>query len=58
VQNCKVEPALARTSKGDKFQFQRIGYFCTDYDSTPEKPVFNRIVSLKDNWAKVNQNQD
>ncbi len=58
VQNCKVEPALARTSKGDKFQFQRIGYFCTDYDSTPEKPVFNRIVSLKDNWARVNQNQD
>lgn len=58
VQNCKVEPALARTSKGDKFQFQRIGYFCTDYDSTLEKPVFNRIVSLKDNWAKVNQNQE
>ncbi len=55
VKNCKIEPALLNTSIGDKFQFQRIGYFCTDNDSTPEQPVFNRIVSLKDNWAKANQ---
>lgn len=50
---CKIEPSLASAKPLDKFQFQRLGYFCVDYDSTPEKPVFNRTVQLKDTWAKM-----
>jgi len=50
--NCKAEPSLAQAKAGDTFQFQRLGYFCIDPDSTPEKLVFNRTVSLKDNWAR------
>jgi len=50
--NCKAEPSLAQAKAGDTFQFQRLGYFCIDPDSTPEKLVFNRTVSLKDTWAK------
>jgi len=53
--DCKVEPSLASAKQLDKFQFQRLGYFCVDYDSTPEKLVFNRTVSLKDTWAKINK---
>ncbi|HLN20323.1 MAG TPA: glutamine--tRNA ligase/YqeY domain fusion protein [Bacteroidales bacterium] len=52
---CRIEPSLAAAKPLEKFQFQRIGYFCVDYDSTPEKPVFNRTVQLKDTWAKVNK---
>lgn len=52
---CKVEPGLKDSAPLDKFQFQRIGYFCVDYDSTAEKLVFNRTVPLKDTWAKVNR---
>jgi glutaminyl-tRNA synthetase len=52
---CKVEPSLASSRPLEKFQFQRLGYFCVDYDSTPSKPVFNRTVSLKDTWAKINK---
>ena len=52
---CKVEPSLATSKPLDKFQFQRLGYFCVDYDSTPSKLVFNRTVSLKDTWAKINK---
>jgi glutaminyl-tRNA synthetase len=48
-----VEPSLAQTHVGDRFQFERLGYFCTDQDSTEEKPVFNLTVSLKDTWAKI-----
>ena len=48
-----VEPSLAQTKPGDRFQFERLGYFCTDQDSTEEKPVFNLTVSLKDTWAKI-----
>jgi glutaminyl-tRNA synthetase len=51
--NCLVEPSLADTKPGDKFQFERIGYFCTDLDSTPDHLVFNRTVTLKDTWGKV-----
>ena len=51
--NAKIEPYLAQTAKvEDKFQFQRIGYFCVDSDSTEEKLVFNRTIGLKDSWAK------
>ncbi len=48
-----VEPLLAQTKPGDRFQFERLGYFATDQDSTDEKPVFNLTVSLKDAWAKI-----
>jgi glutaminyl-tRNA synthetase len=48
-----VEPELAKAEPGSRFQFLRQGYFCVDPDSTPERRVFNRIVSLKDTWAKV-----
>jgi len=50
---CKVEPELAKAMLGDRFQFLRQGYFNIDLDSKPEKLVFNRIVSLRDSWAKV-----
>ena len=46
---------LKNLSVGDKFQFLRLGYFCVDKDSTPEKPVFNRTVALKDSWKKINK---
>ena len=48
-----VEPSLAQTKPGDRFQFERLGYFATDQDSTENKPVFNLTVSLKDTWAKI-----
>ncbi len=51
--NCYVEKYLANAKPLDYLQFQRIGYFNVDKDSTPEKLVFNRTVSLKDTWSKV-----
>jgi glutaminyl-tRNA synthetase len=53
ILNGYVEPLLAQTKPGDRFQFERLGYFCTDPDSTDDKPVFNLTVSLKDTWAKI-----
>jgi glutaminyl-tRNA synthetase len=53
IQNAKVEPAAAAVAAGTRFQFERLGYFCVDPDSTPGKPVFNRTVTLKDSWAKI-----
>ena len=51
---CKLEPSLKDAKSGDRFQFERLGYFCVDtVDSTPGKPVFNRTVTLKDEWAKI-----
>lgn len=52
---CKVEPSLGSAGPLDKFQFQRLGYFCVDYDSTSSLLVFNRTVSLKDTWSKINK---
>ena len=52
---CLVEPGLAQPRAGDRFQFLRHGYFCVDPDTRQGMPVFNRIVSLKDTWAKVQQ---
>jgi glutaminyl-tRNA synthetase len=49
---CFIEPILAFVKPGDSFQFMRQGYFCADPDSTPEHPVFNRSVGLKDSWGK------
>jgi len=54
---CKVEPSLAGTTPGSRYQFLRQGYFCTDPDSTPGRPVFNLTVSLKDTWSKIEQKQ-
>ena len=48
-----VEPSLAQTRPGEHFQFERVGYFCTDQDSTDDRPVFNLTVNLKDTWAKI-----
>ncbi|MBL8050035.1 MAG: glutamine--tRNA ligase/YqeY domain fusion protein [Anaerolineales bacterium] len=53
VLNGFVEPSLASAEVGSRFQFERLGYFCVDKDSTKEKPVFNLTVNLKDTWAKV-----
>ncbi len=50
---CKLEQALGRVSPMERYQFERLGYFCVDPDSTPGKPVFNRTVALKDTWAKI-----
>ena len=55
LKNCYVEPFAATMKAGDYLQFQRIGYFMPDTDSTPENPVFNKTVGLKDTWAKVNK---
>ena len=50
---CYVEPSLAAAAPGYRCQFERTGYFCLDPDSSPEHPVFNRTVSLRDTWAKI-----
>ncbi|MFN3200666.1 MAG: glutamine--tRNA ligase/YqeY domain fusion protein [Bradymonadia bacterium] len=50
---CWLEPNLASATVGDRFQFERLGYFAVDLDSTPEALVFNRTVNLKDSWSKV-----
>ncbi len=51
---CKVEPSLARVKPGDRYQFERLGYFCVDNKETKDdKPVFNRTVALRDSWAKI-----
>jgi glutaminyl-tRNA synthetase len=53
LQNCKLEPMLAQAVSGEKFQFERLGYFCVDSeDSKPDSLVFNRTVGLRDSWAK------
>ncbi len=52
VENALIEPFLLQTKAGDRYQFLRKGYFCADTDSTPQKPVFNMAVGLKDSWSK------
>jgi glutaminyl-tRNA synthetase len=52
LNDCRLEPGLAAASH-EAVQFERQGYFCRDPDSTPERPVFNRTVALRDTWAKV-----
>ena len=51
--NCHVEPCLAGAKAGDRYQFERLGYFCVDRDGHAERKVFNRSVTLRDTWAKV-----
>jgi len=53
LDNCKLEPSLAEANPMDKFQFQRLGYFCVDKDSEPGRPVFNRTVPLRDTWSRM-----
>ena len=55
VVTAQVEPALAEFPAGSRVQFERLGYFCVDPDSKPGAPVFNRTVTLKDSWAKINK---
>ena len=54
---CKLEPSLANAKAGDKFQFERLGYFCVDKDSAAAALVFNRTVSLRDTWARIETKQ-
>jgi glutaminyl-tRNA synthetase len=54
----KAEPGLAPAVPGDTFQFEWLGYFCVDPDSQPGKVVFNRTVSLRDTWARIEQRHD
>ncbi len=51
--NCWLEPGLAGAAPGTTVQFERLGYFCADPDSTPARPVFNRTVTLRDAWANI-----
>jgi glutaminyl-tRNA synthetase len=52
IENAKLEPVVLEAKAEEKFQFERKGYFCVDKDTTSEKPVFNRTVTLRDSWAK------
>ena len=55
MKSCKLEQGLDQAKPGERFQFLRQGYFCVDPDSTPEAPVFNRTVALRDTWARMDQ---
>ena len=58
LSDCYVEPSLKTAAPGSRYQFERLGYFCVDSgNSTPDKPVFNRTVTLKDTWAKIEKSQ-
>jgi glutaminyl-tRNA synthetase len=58
LQSCRVEPSLAGAAPGDRYQFERLGYFCIDpVDFAPEALVFNRTVTLRDTWAKIEKSQ-
>jgi glutaminyl-tRNA synthetase len=53
LNGCKLEPSLAGAAPGERYQFERLGYFCVDERSTPSSPVWNRTLTLKDSWAKL-----
>ena len=53
IPDAKLEPSLADAKAGDRYQFERLGYFCADLDSKPGALVFNRTVALRDTWAKI-----
>ena len=57
LSGCKLEPSLAGAVLDDRFQFERVGYFCVDPDSAPGALVFNRTVTLKDAWVKIEKKQ-
>jgi len=54
---CRVEPAVQKSKPLDRYQFERVGYFCVDPDSSAKKLIFNRTVSLRDRWAKIREKQ-
>jgi glutaminyl-tRNA synthetase len=56
--SCRIEPGLADAASGDRYQFERIGYCCVDPDSSGEKNVFNRTVTLRDTWSKIQKNEN
>jgi len=58
IPDAKVEPSTADLPSGSRVQFERIGYFCVDPDTTPGRPVFNRTVTLKDSWAKIEKSNE
>ena len=53
IEDAQVEPSVASAPPGTRYQLERLGYFCVDPDSTPERPVLNRTVTLRDTWAKI-----
>ena len=55
--NARFEAAIELTGNTVAYQFERMGYFISDYDSTTEKPVFNRTMTLRDSWAKIEQSR-
>jgi len=57
ITNAKLEPSLASANVGDRYQFERLGYFCADLDSKPGALVFNRTVPLRDTWAKIEKRE-
>jgi glutaminyl-tRNA synthetase len=57
LSHAKLEPFLAGAAPLSRYQFERLGYFCVDPDSAPEKPVFNRTVALRDTWAKIEKRE-
>ena len=57
LEGCKLEPALQAAPAGSRFQFERLGYFCADPDTTAEHPVFNRTVALRDSYAKIEKRE-
>lgn len=57
VRGCRLEPSLAKAAPGAIYQFERLGYFCADPDSSPGAPVFNRTATLRDTWAKIQKKQ-
>jgi len=58
LSGCKLEPSLADAQPGERYQFERLGYFCADsVDSAPGRLVFNRTISLRDSWARIEKSQ-
>ena len=53
IRTCRIEPGVTGAAPGTRYQFERQGYFCVDTDSTADKLVFNRTVTLRDTWAKI-----
>ena len=53
LQHAKLEPNLAARGPGERVQFERLGYFVVDPDGSPERPVYNRTIQLRDSWAKL-----
>lgn len=58
ITDAKLEPSLANAKAGDRYQFERLGYFCADLDSKPGALVFNRTVPLRDTWGKIERREN